>query len=205
LNNEFAKVASTIQMIIQKREERGLVFPFLQLAHTVNERNYNDMQSYVDFWLNKSDALFMGPENYADDVNQNKHYKLEFSPVKPRNSSYRPPCSMIKDHMWIDSEGTAILCIGSKQSIIGNVFDSSITELLESPVRMTVLQEHMNGVYDGSKCQSCEQWYSAYGEMKETEDASIFLSPDTQYYRRKNSIDLSWDIPRELVKKEGGM
>jgi len=192
LNKEFEHIASTIRKIVERRERRGLEGPVVQLAHTVNERNASMVDDYVKFWLHKVDGLFIGPENYADDDNDNKQYKVEFSPVQPRPDSERPPCHMIMSNVWIDAEGTAILCIGSKLTQIGSVHESSIAELLSSPARMEVLERHAQGRYDEGVCKNCQQWYSAYGTVEEQDDHSLFLSPDTQYYTNRGPIELEW-------------
>lgn len=192
LNDEFTKVANTIRNVIQKRESRGVDYPLVQLAHTVNERNYELVDDYVKFWLNKVDALFLGPENYADDESFNKRYKTDFSPVLPKPDSFRPPCSMVKDNIWIDAEGTVILCIGSKQTIIGNVNKQSITEIINAPIRLEVMNNHAAGNYTKGVCGNCAQWYSAYGETKESDSYSAFMSPDTQYYKRKKPVEMGW-------------
>ena len=75
LNNEYEKVANTVRMIMATKRDKGVATPLLQLAHTVNERNYDLVPEYVEHWLNKVDALFIGPENFADDEFNNKGYK----------------------------------------------------------------------------------------------------------------------------------
>lgn len=192
LNDEFAKVAETIRTIMRVREEKGKSAPLLQLAHTVNERNFDKVGAYIDFWIDKVDALFLGPENYAEDDSQNKRYKTEFSPVAPMGDEYRPPCSMVKDNIWIDAEGTVILCIGSKQTVIGDINRNSIQEILNAPVRLEVLANHAAGKYASGVCRNCAQWYSAYGKTIESEMHSAFMSPDTQYYRRKGKLTVDW-------------
>ncbi|MCB1738818.1 MAG: SPASM domain-containing protein [Gammaproteobacteria bacterium] len=192
LNNEFEKVSGTIRRLMSRREERGLSAPIVQLAHTINERNFDSVDEYVQFWLRKVDALFLGPENYADDDNANKRYKTQFSPVEPPAPEDRPPCQMIKDNIWVDAEGTVILCIGSKQTYIGNVHEQSMTEILASPTRQKVMLDHARGDIDNPICRNCEQWYSAFGRSDETDAYSVFLSPDTQYYRNKGSIEVNW-------------
>jgi MoaA/NifB/PqqE/SkfB family radical SAM enzyme len=192
LNSEFEKVASTIRRIMTRREARGLSKPYLQLAHTVNEKNFGLVDEYVKFWLHKVDALFLGPENYADEGTNNKRYKTQFSPVEPRPKQDRPPCQMVKDNIWIDAEGTVILCIGSKQTMIGNVHEMSMAEILKSPVRLEVLKQHYTGEYAAGLCSNCEQWYSAYGQTIDSEEHSAFMSPDTQYYRGKGPLETTW-------------
>lgn len=192
LNDEFDKVVSTIRKIMQAKQLRNVEKPVLQLAHTINERNFKLVKDYVGFWIGKVDALFLGPENYADDVTYNKRYKAEFSPVQPRPISDRPPCQMIKDCVWIDAEGTVILCIGAKQELIGNVHENSLAEILASPKRLEVLAQHASGRYSEGVCNNCEQWYSAYGETHESDDYSLFLSPDTQYYKSKKIMNVNW-------------
>ncbi|MBK7674978.1 MAG: radical SAM protein [Candidatus Accumulibacter sp.] len=192
LNNEFEQVVSTIRRIMHEKQIRAQSVPLLQLAHTVNERNFGEVDGYVNHWISKVDALFLGPENYADDITYNKRYKAEFSPVKPRPITDRPPCQMIKDCIWIDAEGTVILCIGAKQEIIGNVHEMSLLDILSSKQRVDILAEHAAGNYANDVCTNCEQWYSAYGETKETDEYSLFLSPDTQYYRSKSVVETEW-------------
>lgn len=192
MNDEFEKVAGTIRRLIAARQKRGMTKPILQLAHTVNERSHDVVDQYVDYWLNKVDTLLLGPENYADDEYRNKHYKTEFSPVPAPAAELRPPCSMIKDCMWISADGTAILCIGSKQTIIGDVNKQSVKELLESPVRAAVIRNHIEGNYSKGICNSCEQWYSSYGKNIETDAYTAFISADTQFYRRKGELQLDW-------------
>src|SRR5262245_34846890 len=191
-NSEYEKVADTVRRLIARREKRNLTKPLLQLAHTINETNFDLTEQYIDYWLEKADALFLGPENYADDANSNKRYKVEYSPVPMPDVALRPPCQMIKDNVWVDAEGTVILCIGAKQNIIGDVRKQSITEILNSPRRWEVIEAHARGDVANPVCKTCEQWVSAYGKMEETERFSAFLSADTQYYRRKRDVTLGW-------------
>jgi radical SAM protein with 4Fe4S-binding SPASM domain len=192
LNSEYEKIASTIRRIMTRREARGMAKPYLQIAHTVNERNFHLVDDYVKFWLHKVDALFIGPENYADDDTNNKRYKTQFSPVEIRPAEDRPPCHMVKDNIWVDAEGTVILCIGSKQTFIGNVMQSSMKQIIESPARLDVLRQHYEGDYESGPCSNCEQWYSAYGKTTEAEEFSAYMSPDTQYYRGKGPFEAGW-------------
>ncbi len=192
MNDEFEKVAHTIRRLMRRKAERGLSQPVLQLAHTVNERNIDDVDAYIEHWLDKADALFIGPENYADIELANKRYKTEFSPIPAPDRGLRVPCGMVKDNIWIDAEGTAILCIGSKQTIIGDVREQSMMEILASPIRMRVIDEHIRGAFESDVCRNCEQWFSAYGKSIETDRYSAFLSADTQYYRRRLPLDTNW-------------
>ncbi len=192
LNSEYEKIASTIRRIMTRREERGMKVPYLQIAHTVNEKNFSLVDDYVKYWLHKVDALFIGPENYADEGTNNKRYKTQFSPVEPRPAEDRPPCQMVKDNMWVDAEGTVILCIGSKQTLIGNVNETSMQGIVNSPVRLDVLRQHWEGDYTSGHCSNCEQWYSAYGTTTDESEYNAFMSPDTQYYRGKGPIEIGW-------------
>jgi radical SAM protein with 4Fe4S-binding SPASM domain len=192
LNSEYEKIASTIRRLMKRREERGMKVPYLQIAHTVNEKNYGLVDDYVKYWLHKVDALFIGPENYADEGTNNKRYKTQFSPVEPRPLEDRPPCQMVKDNIWVDAEGTVILCIGSKQTLIGNVNETSMAQIVHSQVRLDVLRQHWEGDYDKGLCSNCEQWYSAYGTTTDESEYNAFMSPDTQYYRGKGPIEIGW-------------
>lgn len=192
LNDEFDTVANTLRRLVRRREERNLKTPYVQLAHTINERNVGAVNEYVETWLDKSDSLFLGPENYADIADHNKKYKTEFAPVQPKPDSYRPPCNMVKDVVWVNSDGECILCIGSKLTVIGNVNTMSMQEILESPVRMKVIQDHINGNFNNPVCKGCQNWYSAYMENIEEEEYSLRISPDTQYYMRKRPINIDW-------------
>jgi radical SAM protein with 4Fe4S-binding SPASM domain len=192
LNSEYEKIASTIRRIMAFRERRGMKTPYLQIAHTVNEKNYHLVDEYVNYWLHKVDALFIGPENYADDDTNNKRYKTQFSPVAIRPAADRPPCQMVKDNIWVDAEGSVILCIGSKQTMIGNVTQSNMAGIVNSQVRLDVLRQHYEGDYESNLCSNCEQWYSAYGTTTDAEEYSAFMSPDTQYYRGKGTFEIGW-------------
>ena len=112
--------------------------------------------------------------------------------VEPRPLEDRPPCQMVKDNIWVDAEGTVILCIGSKQTLIGNVNETSMAQIVHSQVRLDVLRQHWEGDYDKGLCSNCEQWYSAYGTTTDESEYNAFMSPDTQYYRGKGPIEIGW-------------
>ena len=99
---------------------------------------------------------------------------------------------MIKDCVWIDAEGSVILCIGAKQTFIGNIHQMSVAELLQSPTRLKIAEDHIGGKYDNGVCNKCEQWSSTYGKTEDNGDHTAFMSCDTQYYATKKVTDYAW-------------
>lgn len=192
LNSDYDKVVRTLKQIMKEREERGFRHPTVQLAHTVNERNHHRVRDYVDYWIGKVDALFLGPENFMEEENKNKRYKIQYVDIAREPDSLRPPCNTLLINMWIQSNGECHLCIGSKRTPIGNIHDSSLKEILASDIRREVIRCHSEGDYANPVCRNCEHWFSAYWQSVENERYEARLSPDTQYYTRKGGLEKWW-------------
>src|SRR5262249_37692920 len=56
-NGEYEKVADTIRRLMKRRAQKNLNKPVVQLAHTLNETNFELTDQYIDYWLEKADAL----------------------------------------------------------------------------------------------------------------------------------------------------
>jgi hypothetical protein len=191
LNDGFDQVSSTALKIIRRREELGKRKPYLQLCNTVNERNIQWVESYIETWVNKVDALMLSPENYPDD-NYNKRYKVEFSPFPPAPAGQRPPCSMLKDMMWVNSDGKCILCIGKKLLEIGDLRTSTLNDLLKATTRVKTIMDHSNGRYDNPVCGNCDQWQNTHTEIVETDRYTVSNSAAVQYYTNKKPLEIHY-------------
>ncbi len=192
LNRDYGKVVRTLKGIMKAREEGGFRHPAVQLAHTINERNRHRVRDYVDHWIGKVDALFLGPENYMEMENRNKRYKIQYVDIEREPDIMRPPCNTLLINMWIQSDGECHLCIGSKNRAIGNVQESSLKEILASEIRSEIIGLHSEGNYANPVCRNCEHWFSAYWRNEENDRYVARLSPDTQYYTRKGGLETWW-------------
>ena len=97
------------------------MLPHVRLCNTINERNFDKIDKYIDKWVNKFDGLLLGIENYAhENTGSSKKYKMEFAAQPKEDSAKRPPCGMLKDNIWINADGKVVLCLGSKLIEIGS-------------------------------------------------------------------------------------
>ena len=85
-------------MLVNTKILKNQKTPHVRLCNTINERNFNKIDKYIQNWLHKFDGLLLGSENFGDDTTT-KNYAVEFSPIPPKNNKERPPCSLLKDNI----------------------------------------------------------------------------------------------------------
>lgn len=186
LNDEYEKTAWVAQQIVARRIRKGKTKPIVQAAHITNDRTEDDLQKYVNYWLQRVDAIDISPENFHSAETKNKRYMAEHLLAEAPTQSMRPPCSMVKDYLMIHSEGEGKLCIGSEYHKNGNIFDhNSVSEMMNSDFRSKVIDMHSSGELDNEFCNQCQQWYSLYYyDVETTEDYTHRIGPATRVYER---------------------
>lgn len=192
LNDEFDKVVSTIERIRERRRKLKSDLPYIQICNVVNDRNIAENEDYISFWKQYADGVFLSPENFMEDGNSNKNYLMNFSKMPIPDDSIRPPCSMVKDSVWIDADGKVNLCMGSKLTILGDYADLSISEIINLSGRQDVGEAHASGNYDTGVCSNCQQWYNQLIEVTDNgPDEETLSSPSFIYYKnkRKSLVD----------------
>lgn len=200
LNKEFNKVASTALRLVKRRIERGLDKPFVQVCNIFNDRTIPEIPAYVEFWQKRVDCVFINPENKIEKENQNKQFIMEFAPLPLSEEIEQPPCSMLRDYIWIDAGGDTHLCIGAKTLQTGDIYESSVEEILNAPLRRQVLTDHILGKYDNPVCRNCTQWYSQiYQTPIETDDFTLQSGPAFKTYYNKHQPVVDDELLAQFV------
>jgi hypothetical protein len=108
---------------------------------------------------------------------------------------------MLKDTMWVNAGGEAILCIGKKLLQIGEVPAKSIQALIDSEVRMQIIQDNTDRTFQNGTCDGCDQWQGSYLDISESDRAVVYKTPVSTYLRRTSPLQLDWN-PSDLLPRE---
>lgn len=181
----YSTVMDNIKRLYSERKKRWLAVPRI-LTKTVILRNSIefDYRNIADRFSDISDLVGFAFENFEDFRTGTKNFSRYFSKIE---SLKRVPCLLVSDVVAIHSDGNVKLCYGNVETTIGNVFRTSVKDIImNSHDRVTVLENNMIGDYDAIKeCVPCTSWLAQYNVVKDEGEFKVYQNPILSYWQKK--------------------
>ena len=149
----FEDIVENIETFIQQSNAvRGPTV----IPHMIkSRRTLPEMESFYDRWLRKcGHAVVTGYNDFCG--------QIEDKAVMDMSSPNRSSCRRLFRTLTILSDGSAVLCGQdfSGTQVVGNVRQSSISEIWRSDAMESIRNSHLQGDYGcNALCANCKEWH----------------------------------------------
>lgn len=151
LNLKFTEVNTNIEKFLRIRKSMGRKKPFINLFTTRRKDNKQQTQDIYRKWKGKVDEVFVWPaSNWTGTVDD----------ICMKRPSPAFPCIVLWDTLTIHWNGDAVLCSSNYEGRdkLGNMGDTSIMAIRNSPVLREYRSKHLNGQQQKLElCRGCKQ------------------------------------------------
>jgi len=151
----FELVQDQLESFIEKSKSNGRSGPLLA-PHLVKTRaTMPEMEEFYDRWLRRgAAAVIVGYNDFAGAIAD-----LAVMDMAPPG---RQPCRRLFENMSILADGSVTICPQdfTGQCIIGNAFETPLTELWQAQALQQVRQSHQEGNFQITDlCGACKEWH----------------------------------------------
>lgn len=152
-NLDFYAVRKNILDLVEKKERAKKFVPLIVLSFVENEINKKETKDYLNYWKKKVNYISISSaHNWTGDIKGSS-----------ADSSYlKDPCRLLWTDMFILYNGDVALCCNDYEGrvILGNIKDSSISEIWSAEKITKIRQEHINGRFNQvAICKDCSYNY----------------------------------------------
>jgi len=152
-NLDFYAVKENIMDLVERRDRAGKSVPLVVLSFVENEINRKETKDYLNYWKKKVNYISISSaHNWTGRI---KGYSAE-------SSCQKDPCRLLWTDMFILYNGDVALCCNDYEGkvIIGNIKESSISEIWSAEKITKIRESHINSRYDEIPlCKDCNYNY----------------------------------------------
>jgi len=152
--SDYAKVFKNLCYFLEEKERRNKALPRTQVSAVRTEKNSDFIEDFINFWIDKVDAVRIYTAHSADgrpgSIEDDKEGDFE-----------RIPCLKLLTDMVIYYNGDVAICNHDweRKAFIGNVNNESIEQIWNSSAYSEIRKRHISGDFKGvSPCGHCSHW-----------------------------------------------
>ncbi len=151
----LAFVRERIDRLVQKRQEAGIAWPLVVPEITKAKQNVHELDDFYDGWIKHIGAAsIVGYTNCAGQCPE--HAVMSMAPAT------RSQCRRLRSRGVVLSDGRWVMCDQDLHGLhaIGNIAETSITDLWHCQQLMTVRMAHRDGEFNCVPiCLDCNEWH----------------------------------------------
>ena len=177
-------VMKNVQNFMSLRKQTGndcrVYIKFVEMAE-----NRDELPEFLDFWLSQGvSGVGVGKENFYSEEHLCTHYTTYFGDEHPSLKG-RPPCFQAVWVTAIRANGDMPVCFHSADpnNIVGNINNTSIGDLLNSPKRIEFLRGGSHRDDLPKACRYCEAWTGTVQLSGDLHGRKFIGSPPLVYFK----------------------
>lgn len=177
VGSDFEKIMENVLYFLGINSTRGEKVHTL-VNMTVQEEMKEDVDAFIDFWLDKVDEVAISPCRPIG----SRHNILAGS------SESRQPCYMLYEMMVIYWDGEVGLCCEDwfNYGRMGNVNSEKLIDIWHGKRFEDVRSRHEKGLFNEIElCRDCNSWFRTGDEEKDNKRGCIIQKNAWQYVYRK--------------------
>lgn len=174
--DELDHVKLNAMELVTARRSAGLAKPLIRVLIVEQEKNRSEIDGFVKFWLDHVDEVIV------QTMRVGRGRRLSTSRKEPRK-----PCRHLFDTVFIQWDGAMPVCCEdwNSESIVGNVFDTPLSDLWYGEKMRKYRKMQRTGRYTPPDiCLSCEAWAGGRTSRFRTMSWEITESALTRTYRK---------------------
>lgn len=160
IGSDFDKVMSNIQTFLRLKREKGSILPLVRVSFVKMSINEHELEPFLNQWVEKVDFIsvqqygnpFQGQGKSAKEVLRSQALDFQFEEY------FRCPQPWVR--ALVRNDGRVLPCcafLGMKFDL-GNIFDSSLKEIWQSPRWRDLRQLHREGRFAQEPiCKECKE------------------------------------------------
>ena len=161
VGSDYDRVLKNIFTLLRERRRRGLAGQIKLMVSIVNqpELQEGEFDSFIRFWEPAVDKVIR--RTYVDTKQIMPEKKVPPTAESgPAPQGDRWPCLVPFTRIVVTYDGSVRFCPDDwrKETVIGNVRESTLEELWRSPQMQQLRQSHLNGAIEHPTCAACTDW-----------------------------------------------
>jgi len=157
--NQYQKLVANIKEFLALRGDNEK--PFVQVTTTVFKETPKQIKEFVDYWVDKVDAVSVGRTNFRilPKITPEMSLFMNFASPKKTKKLEHVPCTEVYHQIQVDWDGKVSPCCGDYNNFltIGNVKNQTIRDMWNKSKRLTFIRQTLkHSGHDALKpCNNC--------------------------------------------------
>lgn len=159
VNGDRDKVYANILNLLQKKKDKNLIKPYIEIQFSVMDENENELNDFIEYWSNQD--VFVKIREKFTWCNTVEASNLD-------KNQGRIACPWAISVLGILWNGEANMCVQEYEgiNIIGSLTNNTIREIWNSEKRKSFINKHLNHNFNElpTYCRNCMDWQAVGAE-----------------------------------------